>query len=121
MTTLDHRTTPLDLAAAQQPTVSIPDLRRAGEQLHQALEREVSRLRLQGASWAELARALKVTKQSAWERWRYLDEAPVALVLIDAGPMLRSTVTGVLVDVVEASPAVLVRGLAALRQTAAIA
>ena len=121
MTTLDHRTTPLDLAAAQQPAVSIPDLRRAGEQLHRALEREVSRLRLQGASWAELGRALGTTRQGARQRWGYLDDAPVALVRIDAGPMFRSTVTGVLVDVVEASPAVLVRGLAALRQTAAIA
>ena len=34
--------------------------------------------RRHGKSWAEIATKLGVTRQSAWERWRDLDEAPVA-------------------------------------------
>jgi hypothetical protein len=33
--------------------------------------------RRHGKSWAEIATRLGVTRQSAWERWRDLDEAPV--------------------------------------------
>jgi hypothetical protein len=34
--------------------------------------------RRHGKSWAEIATKLGVTRQSAWERWRELDEAPSA-------------------------------------------
>jgi hypothetical protein len=33
--------------------------------------------RRHGKSWAEIATKLGVTRQSAWERWRELDDAPV--------------------------------------------
>jgi len=33
--------------------------------------------RRHGKSWAEIATKLGVTRQSAWERWRELDEAPI--------------------------------------------
>ncbi len=39
--------------------------------------------RRNGKSWAEIAVKLGVTRQSAWERWRDLDEAPME------GPTLR--------------------------------
>jgi transposase-like protein len=43
--------------------------------------RAVRSARLRGKSWAEIATRLGVTRQSAWEKWRELDDSPAA-----AGP-----------------------------------
>ena len=51
--------------------------------------------RRHGKSWAEIATKLGVTRQSAWERWRELDETP------GEGPVLRRQANTV-DDVVEA-------------------
>jgi DNA invertase Pin-like site-specific DNA recombinase len=40
----------------------------------------VKQARAAGLSWTEIATALGVTRQSAWERWHELDET------VDAGP-----------------------------------
>jgi transposase-like protein len=39
--------------------------------------RAVRSARRRGKSWAEIATRLGVTRQSAWERWRELDDSPV--------------------------------------------
>lgn len=44
--------------------------------------------RRHGKSWAEIATKLGVTRQSAWERWRELDEAPGQAPVIE-GPQIR--------------------------------
>jgi transposase-like protein len=44
--------------------------------LDQAELAAVRTARLHGKSWAEIATHLGVTRQSAWERWRDLDESP---------------------------------------------
>ncbi len=58
------------------PTVPLTDLARilaAGDQLHRLLEGQVHAQRLAGASWSAIAAQLGVSKQSAHERWKYLD------------------------------------------------
>src|SRR5436305_12307383 len=44
--------------------------------LDQAELAAVRTARLHSKSWAEIATHLGVTRQSAWERWRDLDESP---------------------------------------------
>ena len=44
--------------------------------LDQAELAAVRTARLHGKSWAEIATHLGVTRQSAWERWRDLDDSP---------------------------------------------
>lgn len=44
--------------------------------LDQAELAAVRAARLHGKSWAEIATHLGVTRQSAWERWRDLDDSP---------------------------------------------
>ena len=44
--------------------------------------------RRHGKSWAEIATRLGVTRQSAWERWRDLDNAET-----DRRPVLRAMLT----------------------------
>src|ERR1700759_961942 len=44
--------------------------------LDQAELAAVRTARLRGKSWAEIATHLGVTRQSAWERWRDLDDSP---------------------------------------------
>ena len=46
--------------------------------------------RSHGKSWAEIATRLGVTRQSAWERWRDLDEAPSAPVESPSEGALRA-------------------------------
>ena len=46
--------------------------------LDQAELGAVRAARRHGRSWAEIATRLGVTRQSAWERWRDLDDAPTA-------------------------------------------
>jgi hypothetical protein len=44
--------------------------------LDQAESAAVRAAGLHGKPWAEIATQLGVTRQSAWERWRDLDDAP---------------------------------------------
>src|ERR1700752_2421511 len=44
--------------------------------LDQAELAAVRAARVHGKSWAEIATQLGVTRQSAWERWRDLDDSP---------------------------------------------
>jgi transposase-like protein len=61
-----------------------------------------------GRSWSEIATRLGVTRQSAWERWRDLDETPAAQASAAAAPTVdagiveavRATVAEHLIDVV---------------------
>jgi PASTA domain len=58
--------------------------------LDQAELAAVRAARLHGKSWAEIATHLGVTRQSAWERWRDLDDSPgvESTVLADAASHL---------------------------------
>jgi hypothetical protein len=49
------------------------------------MERFVRAQRLSGVSWAGVGRLLGVTRQSAWARWRYLDDEPVEVVRMRSG------------------------------------
>lgn len=53
----------------------LSDIRRLRDLLDQAELAAVRAARRRGASWAEIATRLGVTRQSAWERWRDLDES----------------------------------------------
>lgn len=61
--------------------------------LDQAELAAVRAARVHGKSWAEIATHLGVTRQSAWERWRDLDDSPGAesTVLADAASHLVKT------------------------------
>jgi PASTA domain len=61
--------------------------------LDQAELAAVRAARAHGKSWAEIATHLGVTRQSAWERWRDLDDSPGAesTVLADAASHLVKT------------------------------
>ena len=48
--------------------------------------RAVRSARLRGRSWAEIATRLGVTRQSAWEKWRDLDDSPAAAEPAAAAP-----------------------------------
>jgi hypothetical protein len=62
-----HRTTP---EAAEE---ALQHIRLIRSLLDQAEMNAVRTARHGGASWAEIATMLGVTRQSAWERWRDLD------------------------------------------------
>jgi hypothetical protein len=47
--------------------------------------------RRHGKSWAEIAVKLGVTRQSAWERWRELDETPTEEVSVTPAEVLERT------------------------------
>src|SRR5271155_3846336 len=55
---------------------SLSDIGVVRRMLDQAELSAVRTARLHGRSWAEIATHLGVTRQSAWERWRDLDDAP---------------------------------------------
>jgi hypothetical protein len=55
---------------------SLSDIGVVRRMLDQAELTAVRTARLRGKSWAEIATHLGVTRQSAWERWRDLDDSP---------------------------------------------
>jgi hypothetical protein len=55
---------------------SLSDIGVVRRMLDQAELAAVRAARLHGKSWAEIATHLGVTRQSAWERWRDLDDSP---------------------------------------------
>jgi PASTA domain len=55
---------------------SLSDIGVVRRMLDQAELTAVRTARLNGKSWAEIATHLGVTRQSAWERWRDLDDSP---------------------------------------------
>ena len=55
---------------------SLSDIGVVRRMLDQAELSAVRTARLHGRSWAEIATHLGVTRQSAWERWRDLDDSP---------------------------------------------
>jgi PASTA domain len=55
---------------------SLSDIGVVRRMLDQAELAAVRTARLHGKSWAEIATHLGVTRQSAWERWRDLDDSP---------------------------------------------
>lgn len=55
---------------------SLSDIGVVRRMLDQAELAAVRAARLHGKPWAEIATQLGVTRQSAWERWRDLDDAP---------------------------------------------
>lgn len=55
---------------------ALADIGRVRHLLDQAELVAVRTARRHGKSWAEIATRLGVTRQSAWERWRDLDDAP---------------------------------------------
>jgi len=70
--------------------VSLSDIGVVRRMLDQAELAAVRTARRSGKSWAEIATQLGVTRQSAWERWRDLDDSPGAAstVLADAASHL---------------------------------
>lgn len=63
---------PEDGGAALSALADVTDVRR---QLEQAELSAVRAARRHGKSWTEIATMLAITRQSAWERWRDLDDA----------------------------------------------
>ena len=55
---------------------SLSDIGVVRRMLDQAELTAVRTARLRGKSWAEIATHLGITRQSAWERWRDLDDSP---------------------------------------------
>jgi PASTA domain len=55
---------------------SLADIGVVRRMLDQAELTAVRTARLRGKSWAEIATHLGITRQSAWERWRDLDDSP---------------------------------------------
>jgi len=98
--------------------VPIGDLLLAGAALHHALERAVYRLRMQGASWADLGRALGVNKSSAYRRWRHLDElrGDVAVEVTDGIAMFVCASTGTRLTAKDLGPAAIDAGLGRVRE-----
>ena len=79
------------------PVLSLSDigqLRDAGRVLFVALENAVRRHRLLGASWAQVGQALGISRQAAWERFKYLDGETLQLV-VGGGEPARLVVGGV--------------------------
>jgi hypothetical protein len=71
----------------------LSDIGRLRDLLDKAEAAAVRDARRRGSSWAEIGERLGVTRQSAWERWRDLDEAPeiaVNRVLADAAAELAA-------------------------------
>lgn len=60
------------------PLEALGDVGHVRRLLDEAELRAVRSARLRGRSWAEIATRLGVTRQSAWEKWRDLDEGPAA-------------------------------------------
>ena len=60
--------------------------------------------RRHGKSWAEIAVKLGVTRQSAWERWRDLDDAP-SVAGTDVAGVLEGAVEAVAADMAEGASA----------------
>ncbi len=76
-------------------TTSLGRIAQAGTVLHEHLVAQVHAQRLAGASWAAIGGLLGVTKQSAHQRFRYLDELPVAVMRTrDHGVVFCSLDTG---------------------------
>ena len=71
---------------------SLSDIGVVRRMLDQAELAAVRTARLSGKSWAEIATHLGITRQSAWERWRDLDDSP------RAGEPARSAESTVLDD-----------------------
>ena len=78
---------PDDGSAALAALSDIGTVRRL---LDQAELSAVRTARRHGKSWAEIATRLGVTRQSAWERWRDLDEEPREDVAAVAAPELTA-------------------------------
>jgi DNA-binding Lrp family transcriptional regulator len=55
---------------------ALQDIRLVRALLQQAELNAVRTARSGGASWAEVATMLGISRQSAWERWRDLDGSP---------------------------------------------
>lgn len=67
----DTNDAPLDRSEALE---ALSDVRRLRHLLDQAELAAVRAARHRGSSWAEIAVGLGIARQSAWERWRDLDE-----------------------------------------------
>jgi hypothetical protein len=62
--------------AGENALDALTDIGALRRHLEQAELTAVRAARRQGKSWAEIATRLGITRQSAWERWRDLDEGP---------------------------------------------
>jgi hypothetical protein len=62
-------------SAEDDGLAALADLGVVRRMLDQAESEAVRAARLSGKSWAEIATRLGVTRQSAWERWRDLDDS----------------------------------------------
>ncbi|HEY2834572.1 MAG TPA: PASTA domain-containing protein [Sporichthyaceae bacterium] len=66
---------------------ALDDIGEVRRVLDQAELEAVRTARRHGRSWAEIATRLGVTRQSAWERWRDLDEPAAAASVVEALPL----------------------------------
>jgi hypothetical protein len=69
-------TTPVNADDGDEALTALADIGLLRRLLDQAELDAVRTARRRGRSWTEIAVRLGVTRQSAWERWRDLDEAP---------------------------------------------
>jgi hypothetical protein len=65
-----------DGAPGDEALRALADIRDLGQLLREAELTAVRISRRHGGTWAEIATRLGITRQSAWERWRDLDDAP---------------------------------------------
>jgi hypothetical protein len=71
--TIGHRI-PLDTKQVAQPLVHVHDGKRGLDILEAAMESMVSECRRRGYSWADIALALNVTRQSAWTKYASIED-----------------------------------------------
>lgn len=71
-----RRLAPRRVGPGDDPLAALSDIGAVRRLLDQAELAAVRSARRDGKSWAEIATHLGVTRQSAWERWRDLDDSP---------------------------------------------
>lgn len=80
---LPGATPPTEGDAALDALAAVTEVRRV---LERAELRAVRAARRAGRSWTEIATMLAITRQSAWERWRDLDDEPATAAGPDLAP-----------------------------------
>jgi hypothetical protein len=74
-------------AVGERALLALTDIGLVRRLLEHAELTAVRTARRQGKSWTEIAVSLGVTRQSAWERWRDVDDAASAIAAAGGGPL----------------------------------
>lgn len=82
----NRRPSPADMPSPRpEPPMSAAEfdrIQRRGARLHYELERAVRRMLLRGCNFADVGRALGVSRQAARKRWGYLVDQEVAVAIV---------------------------------------